>query len=283
MRPPSAPWTDVPPVRARGRNTSPSPESRVDLIYVNGIITNPARQLAAMEEIAETLSVTEGLQAELRGVHAGTEGLLKDAVEATADKLGLGRNAAVETLRDTILEHLLEGRPINLVLSSQGTIIGSRALKEAKVSLTIEEGMSLGEVEALMGEKVRVLTAANAQWTYPDGPHYRHFVNTEDGITSLFGLGSATSEGEGLQARLRDGVGRAFAFAFAGFRALLGRPGPALHPGRESEVTRFSRDLGAPFGENHGLLEAYLDPVRGARASIMESFFMRASTGRERP
>ncbi|MEL6209818.1 MAG: 3-oxoacid CoA-transferase subunit B, partial [Pseudomonadota bacterium] len=52
-------------------------ERRVDLIHVNGILTKAAGHLKSMEKMANALAGAE-LEAEVRGVHSGTEGFIGD-------------------------------------------------------------------------------------------------------------------------------------------------------------------------------------------------------------
>lgn len=276
--PPTSALEKVTPARSPGSKASPPPGRRVDVVYVNGILNRPSDQVKSMLRLAESLSVPDGVQAEVRGIHAATDGLFSDLAEAFADTIGVGRNAAVETLRDKIVDSVLEGKPMNLVLSSQGTIIGSRALKEAVATLTFEEGLTLENARALLAEKVRVLTTGNAHRVYPDGPYYKHLINSGDGVALTVGLGSSGAvPKERLGSKVLGGVGRVLALASAGVRALAGQPGPVYQPGDNSEIVAFPQGRGGAFTDNHTLEPSYLDRMRKMREGLLSTFFIRAS------
>ncbi|MEL7371945.1 MAG: hypothetical protein AAFN74_23675 [Myxococcota bacterium] len=261
LYPPTASIRTLPPVRASGRTESPPPERRVDLIHVNGILTKAAGHLKSMEKMANALAGAE-LEAEVRGVHSGTEGFIGDILQAITDKTNIGRNQAIETLKNKILDRVLEGEPVNLVVHSHGSITASRALKEAKATLTLEYGYDRREAEALLDATVRVVTTGNAQWTYPDGPHYRHLVNVKDGVATGFGLGSMPDVPVGsTYGPVLRAFGRTTALIGAGFRALRGDGGPVYHPGRGAAVDAFEHDEGVlkAFTANHSFEDVYLD------------------------
>ncbi|MEM7675496.1 MAG: hypothetical protein AAF449_05780 [Myxococcota bacterium] len=283
LYPPSASMRTLPPVRAEGLENSPPPEQRVDLIHVNGILTKAAEQLHSMKKLANGLAGGVA-QAEVRGVHSGTEGFIGDILQAVTDKTDIGRNRAIETLKNKVLDRVLAGEPANLVVHSHGSITASRALKEAKASLTLEYGYSRQEAESLLDATVRVVTTGNAQWKYPDGPQYRHMVNVKDGVATSFGLGSMPDVPTGsTYGPVLRAFGRTAALIGAGFRALRGDPGPVYAPGRGAAIDAFEQDNGLlkAFTANHSFEDVYVARMSEQRSVLLgegaqRGFFLRA-------
>jgi hypothetical protein len=152
--------------------TPDSGKSKGTVVFVNGMLTPLSQQVSDMKAIANAYGST------VLGVHNATEGLVADGVQSAADVAGIGQNAAVESLKATILQELRAGRELHLVAHSQGAIITQRALRAAKAEL--------GE------EKLKLLTVdtfGGAGGVYPDGPKYTHWINTKDMVPNMFGLG----------------------------------------------------------------------------------------------
>lgn len=151
------------------------------IIFVNGIANSPDNHYDSLQGIADHAN------AEVVGVYNASEGLFKDLWQCVKDKLGIGHNPAVDTLRNTLYAELSSGsqQPINLMAHSQGALITSRALGDVRNQLK-EDGLSPQEIDARMS-RINVDTFGGAAWTYPDGPHYNHYTNALDPVASMFG------------------------------------------------------------------------------------------------
>jgi hypothetical protein len=157
------------------------------VLYVNGIQTNKEGQSASLQAIADTTG------AKVIGIHNATEGFVSDLAQCVKDKLDKGTNPAVDTLADTLYTEIKAGRSVHLMAHSQGGLISSRALGDVYNRLRIEDGMSKGQAQELMG-KINVETFGAAAMHYPDGPAYVHYVNRGDPVPGLFGLGPASDK-----------------------------------------------------------------------------------------
>lgn len=278
LYPPEASLRTLPPVKASGRSRDHEvpPHQKVDLIHVNGITTPAEKQFNDLQRLANALSQPQanGMQAEVRGIHNGTDGMLNDLVQATRDKLSRGRNPPLETLKNKILDRVRAREPVNLVVHSHGSILAARALREAKLALQMEFGKTKEEAESMMADTVRVLTAAPSSWNYPNGPRYLHLVNRMDAVTMGIGLGSAPDvPAETAGGRLLKGVGQALAHVSRGVRSLAGTgSGSTYHPGKDHHLVVFERDGGSisdAFVSNHSFRNAYLPEIEAARARLM--------------
>lgn len=153
-------------------------------VFVNGVATTRGTAAYQMQQIADMTGT------EVVGLYNATEGFLKDAVQTVGDRIDRGENLAVASLKNLITSKLAEGEPLRLVGYSQGAMITSRALEDAKQELLLR-GLTLEEAEARMS-LVQVETFGGAASHYPDGPQYVHHVNRWDPVTlfSLYALGS---------------------------------------------------------------------------------------------
>lgn len=288
LYPPNASLRTLPALKAsyRDPDSEVEPQQRVDLIHINGIGTPAAGQFDDMIVAADTLSKKDGMQAEIRGIHNGTDGMLRDVLQAAGDKFGFGKNRPAETLKNKVLDRVLEGAPVNLLVHSHGTIIASRALKEAKLTLQMEHGKTRAQAEKMLGDVVRVVTTGNATWRYPDGPKYLHVMNTRDTVSLGVGLGSSSkvpkAEGMGL---LRV-VGKALAVAGRMARSITERDfGPVYQPGKDHQMLTFehqSRGGAKGLIRNHSFAETYMPFMRKHLGQIMgdegrAGFFLPAS------
>ncbi len=175
--PPGTALADIPAVTPRN---NPNPSQTV--LYVNGIQTTKEAQSNSLQHIADTTG------ARVIGIHNATEGFAADLAQCVKDKLDKGTNPAVDTLADTLYNEIKAGRNVHLMAHSQGGLISSRALGDVYNRLRIEDGMSQGQAQELMG-KINVETFGAAAMQYPDGPNYVHYVNRGDPVPGLFGLG----------------------------------------------------------------------------------------------
>lgn len=164
------------------------------VVYVNGMNTKLSSQQKSMHAIAETTG------AEVVGIHNATHTFLRDGGECIKDKLNIGQNEAHKTLTRVVVEHLRNTpeQPLNIVAHSQGGIITSRALRDARQQHMRETGASKSEAEAAMAN-IRVQTVGAAAIRYPSGPRYLHHVNVKDPVPQAFGaaiLGDRGKKGE---------------------------------------------------------------------------------------
>jgi hypothetical protein len=151
-------------------------------LYVNGMNTSLTGQTKSMQEIANKTGH------EVIGIHNSTHGAMRDVGECIKDKMNVGNNGSHKTLTDTIYNHVKTNpkEPLNLVCHSQGGIITSRALRDVKNRLKLEDGMSSQQVQDSL-KNVRVQSCGAAAVRYPKGPQYLHHVNTKDPVPQLFG------------------------------------------------------------------------------------------------
>jgi hypothetical protein len=152
------------------------------LIYVNGINTTKNGQAASLQAIADRTG------AQVVGIHNATEGMFADLVQCVKDKADKGQNPAVDTLANTIYNEIKDGHEVHIIGHSQGGLITSRALRHVYQRLRLEDGLSKAQTERKLG-LVKVETFGAAAGHYPDGPQYVHYINRDDPVPSLFGLG----------------------------------------------------------------------------------------------
>jgi len=203
------------------------------IFFVNGIANSPKDHYDSLSAIANQAN------AEVVGIYNASEGTAKDFWQCIKDKLGIGYNPAVTTLRDGLYAELISGsnQPINLMAHSQGALITSRALGEVRNRLQ-EAGLSATEVNAQMS-RINVETFGGAAYGFPDGPHYNHHVNTADPVSGLFGQGT-----------MLPAVSPLAAAASA----------PAMHAGAGAQTHRFTDYKGNEPGASkvHGFTGVYL-------------------------
>lgn len=177
--PAGTPVSQVPGVTPKGgvRNND-------TIIYTNGIQTTKEVQSASLQAIADKTG------SKVVGVHNATESFAADAKQVFTDKMK-GANPAVDSLAGTVYDELKAGRSVHLMSHSQGGLVTARALSEVKNRLMIEDGMSKGDAEKLLG-KVNCETFGAAAAHYTDGPKYTHNINRLDPVPNTLGLGEAT-------------------------------------------------------------------------------------------
>ena len=272
MYPPSTSLSKVPPVMADSKpaEVDLQPWQRVEIIHVNGINSSARRQLEGMRAAATALSSEEGMQAELRGVHNSTRGIVSDIWKAARDKAGVGTNPPLDTLRTKILDRITKTEPVNLLVHSHGALLAARALREAKLALQLEFGRSKEEAEAVLTRLVRVVTLASASRSFPTGPRYLHLINTADRVAMSVGLGATA---EGIEAKDSSGLLERAAKAIAG--AITHAPSEEQTSSElDSEahqVLPFERDIGPKesFRQNHSFQDAYVPMLRAHADMLM--------------
>ena len=174
---PNTPLDQIPAVLPR--NGQATDET---VIYINGINTTKDAQAGSLQAIADRTG------ARVIGIHNSTEGMITDLRQCITDKLDMGRNPPVDTLAGTVYNEIQAGRSVHLMAHSQGALITSRALRDVYQRLRIEDGLSRAEAERRLGQ-VSVETFGGAAGHYQDGPQYVHYINRDDPVPSLFGLG----------------------------------------------------------------------------------------------
>lgn len=182
-------WTKIDGVKPNNGKTASG-----KCLYINGMNTSIGRQSTSLQEIANSTGQ------EVIGIHNSTDGFVKDVAQCLKDKMNIGNNGAHKTLTDAIYNHVKAhpDEPLNIVAHSQGGIITSRALRDVKNRLRLEDGMSGPDVDKALAN-VRVQTAGAAAVQYPSGPQYLHHVNTLDPVPQAFGsaiLGGLTDPGK---------------------------------------------------------------------------------------
>lgn len=150
-------------------------------LYVNGMNCALSSQVKSLQQIANATGH------EVIGIHNATEGFVKDVGQCITDKMNIGNNGAHKTLTETIYNHIKTkpDEPLNIVAHSQGGIITSRALRDVKNRLRLEDGMSSQQATHAM-KNIRIQTAGAAAVRYTDGPQYLHHVNTRDPVPQFF-------------------------------------------------------------------------------------------------
>lgn len=149
--------------------------------FVNGINTSLSKQIEDMKNIA-------GRGFRVLGVHNATAGMVRDIAQTVGDKLGLGKNPAVDTVKNLLHQALESGLSVSLIGHSQGATICCRALWEVRDSL-LEGGLSEEQVTSKLSQ-VELETAGGVSTRFPDGPAYKHSMNSYDPVPRTLGLNS---------------------------------------------------------------------------------------------
>jgi hypothetical protein len=175
-------------------------EATRDIVYVNGIQTTREDHCKTLHAIAnQTCARVIGVYNATAGKDKG--GFSRDAAQTGQDRRLIkaanegkpisskdGRNPAVDSLTELLVEECRQGRSPEIWAHSQGGAITSLALIEADYQLATE----LGEAQPLAKLKVKSLGSAAPAW--PDGPKYEHYVHVNDFTPTSFGLGSEGKE-----------------------------------------------------------------------------------------
>jgi hypothetical protein len=161
---------------------------RVRLIDVNGVRTDAKVHAQHLQLIADRFAAA-GLNVEVVGLHNGTDGTVRDFVQVAKDitTFGRGHNQSTGNLRDQILYAIDHGEQLNLLGHSQGAIIMSRALIEAKTELVVERKLTDVQADALVGAHVTLTTYGGASACYIDP--VLHVYNPHDIVASSLGAG----------------------------------------------------------------------------------------------
>jgi len=164
------------------------------IFYVNGINTDRTTHCETLKQIGDMTCAT------VVGVYNATEGMPKDALQTGQDRAlidaaaggrkGLahdGRNPAVDTMSDLIVQETRAGRPPEIMAHSQGGAVTSLALYDANNTLKAGPPGTPG----LEGTKVTSFGAAAPSWV--QGPEYTHYVHVNDFTPINFGIGDHSS------------------------------------------------------------------------------------------
>jgi hypothetical protein len=210
-------------------------------VHVNGIQNNAPTQAGDLEAIQRA----GGVNPRLVGIHNAETTMPGDLAQSVGDKAGIGRNPAVDTLRQTVLDEVRGGRDLHLMGHSQGALIISRAMGEARQSLSDDHfarlkaeappvapgrgfferqqqqaGQLRQEANRLAEQqlsRVRVETFGGAAHSYPDGPRYTHYINRNDPVAMGAGLGRPVRS-PGRDADMRFFTSGSFGIGAHGFR-----------------------------------------------------------------
>jgi hypothetical protein len=171
--PASTPLSEIAPVRPNNGKT-PTGET---VVYVNGVSSELSNSLAEAQQLANTTGEC------VINLHNATNGVMGDLLQCVGDYFEKGQNPAVDALTDLLYQHLKDGQPLHLVAHSQGTMITSRALTNAKLLLQ-RDGLTEQQAEAKM-HSLQIETFASAAPSFPDGPRYVHYLDDADPVARL--------------------------------------------------------------------------------------------------
>jgi hypothetical protein len=180
MYPPGTDASQIPGVRPN--NDTPFTGERI--YYVNGIQNTAAFQSQSIQNIANTTG------AEVVGIHNSTEGIGLDLQQCVLDKLPTFKstNAATRALALQIVKDIEAGRPVHLMAHSQGGLVTSGALTLVKDYLETVKPANKAQADAIL-KNIKVETFGSAAASWPYGPQYTHYINENDTVPMITGLG----------------------------------------------------------------------------------------------
>lgn len=168
------------------------------IFYVNGILTPHSTHCETLKQIGDMTC------ANVVGIYNATEGGPMDAIQTGMDRTLIdqadvgrknlahdGRNPAVDTLSDLIVQETRAGRAPEIMAHSQGGAVTSLALYDA--NNTLKAGPP-GTPNSLAGTKVTSFGSAAPSWV--SGPNYTHYVHVNDFTPVNLGLGDHPSAKE---------------------------------------------------------------------------------------
>ncbi len=190
--------SEVPPFKPAKPISTPPPTT----YHVNGIDT---QILGDGNTFGEAQKLANKTGTNVVPIYNATEGL-PDALQTAGDRLGAPGNKATDTLTNAIYNDLKAGKQVNVVGYSQGGAITAHALRQVDERIANDNGGFFGNLpvvgndnrrkrEELLGN-VNVTSIAGAGKTFPAGPKYNFYVNSQDPVPTLLGtheptLGSA--------------------------------------------------------------------------------------------
>ncbi|GIK33182.1 MAG: hypothetical protein BroJett009_21740 [Armatimonadota bacterium] len=144
-------------------------------VFINGIDTDlPSHAVRAQ-------ALANAKKKPVVGVYNATAGFLRDVLQAGGDILGISPNVATTALTNLLLTYGGEdGKRIDVVAHSQGSIILSNALQAVKAKK--------GKIS-----QYNVTTIGNAMPFFPSGTTYKHYAFDSDTVAGLTGTNSLLS------------------------------------------------------------------------------------------
>jgi hypothetical protein len=178
--PPGTDASQVPGVRPNDG----TPFTGERIYYVNGIQNTASFQSQSIQNIANTTG------AEVVGIHNSTEGIGLDLQQCVLDKLPTFKetNAATRALALQIVNDIEAGRPVHLMAHSQGGLVTSGALTLVKDYLETVKPANKAQADAIL-KNIKVETFGSAAASWPYGPQYTHYINENDTVPMITGLG----------------------------------------------------------------------------------------------
>jgi hypothetical protein len=207
-------------------------------LFVNGVLNTKEGQVESMKALANTSGMA------VIGLHNATHGFIRDTLQSAAEKVGM-KNTATAELKTAISLSLARGNPIHLVAHSQGALVVTEALADAKRTLMDQEGLTLVQAEMKLHKLVTVETFGGAAAQYPDGPKYVHYVNTQDPVATWLGasdVGAPRREVGSTRARWADRMLAKVGIKTHAFETSTQAVLDAAHgyPGRNAVIKRFT-------------------------------------------
>lgn len=161
------------------------PSSETVAVFVNGMLFSADEHFNALQEVADATGFP------VVGLHNATSSLFEDLLETVRQKLGYGhKDPSVRALTEYLTTGLETRKDMVLIAHSQGALVVSVALQNV-VETMRKKGMTDTQIESRL-KSVRVETYGGVASGFPNGPHYRHFVNGQDALPKLIGPGATT-------------------------------------------------------------------------------------------
>ncbi|MBX7113243.1 MAG: hypothetical protein K1X64_02830 [Myxococcaceae bacterium] len=161
------------------------PSSETVAVFVNGILFSADQHFKSLQEVADATGFP------VIGLHNATSSLFEDLIETVRQKLGYAtKDPSVRALTEYLTTGLETKKEMVLIAHSQGALVISLALQNV-VDAMRKKGMTDTQIESRL-KAVRVETYGGVARGFPNGPHYRHFVNRQDALPKLIGPGATT-------------------------------------------------------------------------------------------
>lgn len=120
-------------------------------------------------------------------VRNATGGLVRDVAESGGQKALGDQTPPVRTGTDILTDRLLQNRPTEIHAHSQGAIIASQSIRDARAALIRDHGFTPAQADERL-KLLDVRTYGGASQRYVDGPKYTHNMNYLDYVAGPFGL-----------------------------------------------------------------------------------------------
>jgi len=174
----------IPPVMPTDPNRVTNPDP---VLSIYGIATNAATAADNNRLLADAVNRP------VISVRNATEGPFAsgDVVETGAQKIGNLYPPSTWTASDIITDRLAQNRPLEIHAHSQGALVTSQSISQARENLIQRHGLTPQEADRRL-QLLNVHTYGGASRSFPDGPRYTHNMNTLDPVPGLLGLGNST-------------------------------------------------------------------------------------------